>query len=114
MFGSCLRTLRSSSSCWNQTCSLLSCPFRSLGVRSDPLCRRGVQEWKKVCSLLIYTTSFTFAFSPCRYCGERSQFVVASANNKIEVRFHSDQSYTDTGFSAEYLSYDSSDREWKP
>ncbi|XP_010082473.1 PREDICTED: suppressor of tumorigenicity 14 protein [Pterocles gutturalis] len=44
-----------------------------------------------------------------RYCGERSQFVVASTNNKIEVRFHSDQSYTDTGFSAEYLSYDSSD-----
>ncbi|XP_042656434.1 suppressor of tumorigenicity 14 protein isoform X3 [Tyto alba] len=44
-----------------------------------------------------------------RYCGERSQFVVASTTNKIEVRFHSDQSYTDTGFSAEYLSYDSSD-----
>ncbi|XP_069644278.1 suppressor of tumorigenicity 14 protein isoform X1 [Haliaeetus albicilla] len=44
-----------------------------------------------------------------KYCGERPQFVVASTNNKIEVRFHSDQSYTDTGFSAEYLSYDSSD-----
>uniref|UniRef100_A0A8B9TAB2 Suppression of tumorigenicity 14 n=1 Tax=Anas platyrhynchos TaxID=8839 RepID=A0A8B9TAB2_ANAPL len=44
-----------------------------------------------------------------RYCGERSQFVVASTTNKIEVRFHSDLSYTDTGFSAEYLSYDSSD-----
>lgn len=52
--------------------------------------------------------------SPCRYCGERSQFVVASTTNKIEVRFHSDQSYTDTGFSAEFLSYDSSDRELKP
>ncbi|XP_014749797.1 PREDICTED: suppressor of tumorigenicity 14 protein-like [Sturnus vulgaris] len=47
--------------------------------------------------------------SPCRYCGERSQFVVASTTNKIEIRFHSDQSYTDTGFSAEFLSYDSSD-----
>ncbi|XP_025953084.2 suppressor of tumorigenicity 14 protein isoform X2 [Dromaius novaehollandiae] len=44
-----------------------------------------------------------------RYCGERSQFVVASTTNKIQVRFHSDSSYTDTGFSAEYLSYDSSD-----
>ncbi|XP_075630595.1 suppressor of tumorigenicity 14 protein isoform X3 [Balearica regulorum gibbericeps] len=44
-----------------------------------------------------------------RYCGERSQFVVTSTTNKIEVQFHSDLSYTDTGFSAEYLSYDSSD-----
>ncbi|XP_031455611.1 suppressor of tumorigenicity 14 protein isoform X1 [Phasianus colchicus] len=44
-----------------------------------------------------------------RYCGERSQFVVASSTNKITVQFHSDRSYTDTGFSAEYLSYDSSD-----
>ncbi|XP_033925393.1 suppressor of tumorigenicity 14 protein isoform X1 [Melopsittacus undulatus] len=44
-----------------------------------------------------------------RYCGERSQFVVTSTTDRIEVRFHSDQSYTDTGFSAEYLSYDSSD-----
>uniref|UniRef100_A0A8C4WQA0 matriptase n=1 Tax=Gopherus evgoodei TaxID=1825980 RepID=A0A8C4WQA0_9SAUR len=47
--------------------------------------------------------------SNTKYCGERSQFVVASNNNKITVRFHSDQSYTDTGFSAEFLSYDSSD-----
>ncbi|XP_025039501.2 suppressor of tumorigenicity 14 protein homolog isoform X1 [Pelodiscus sinensis] len=47
--------------------------------------------------------------SGAKYCGERSKFVVASTNNKITVRFHSDQSYTDTGFSAEFLSYDSSD-----
>ncbi|XP_037738233.1 suppressor of tumorigenicity 14 protein isoform X1 [Chelonia mydas] len=47
--------------------------------------------------------------SNTKYCGERSQFVVASKNNKITVRFHSDQSYTDTGFSAKFLSYDSSD-----
>ncbi|XP_074833085.1 suppressor of tumorigenicity 14 protein [Carettochelys insculpta] len=47
--------------------------------------------------------------SGTKYCGERSRFVVASTNNKITVRFHSDQSYTDTGFSAEFLSYDSSD-----
>uniref|UniRef100_A0A8C0IT12 CUB domain-containing protein n=1 Tax=Chelonoidis abingdonii TaxID=106734 RepID=A0A8C0IT12_CHEAB len=46
--------------------------------------------------------------SNTKYCGERSQFVVVS-NNKITVRFHSDQSYTDTVFSAEFLSYDSSD-----
>uniref|UniRef100_A0A452RBL9 Uncharacterized protein n=1 Tax=Ursus americanus TaxID=9643 RepID=A0A452RBL9_URSAM len=44
-----------------------------------------------------------------KYCGERPQFVVASKSNKITVRFHSDQSYTDTGFLAEYLSFDSSD-----
>lgn len=50
------------------------------------------------------------AVSPSRYCGERPQFVVASNTNRITVQFHSDQSYTDTGFSAEFLSYDSSDR----
>ncbi|XP_072809823.1 suppressor of tumorigenicity 14 protein isoform X1 [Vicugna pacos] len=44
-----------------------------------------------------------------RFCGERSQFVVSSRSSKITVHFHSDQSYTDTGFLAEYLSYDSSD-----
>uniref|UniRef100_A0A8C3PFD3 matriptase n=1 Tax=Chrysemys picta bellii TaxID=8478 RepID=A0A8C3PFD3_CHRPI len=47
--------------------------------------------------------------SNTKYCGERPQFVVASNSNKITVRFHSDQSHTDTGFSAEFLSYDSSD-----
>ncbi|XP_058400786.1 suppressor of tumorigenicity 14 protein isoform X1 [Diceros bicornis minor] len=44
-----------------------------------------------------------------KYCGERPQFVVSSRSSKITVRFHSDQSYSDTGFLAEYLSYDSSD-----
>ncbi|XP_015426814.1 PREDICTED: suppressor of tumorigenicity 14 protein [Myotis davidii] len=44
-----------------------------------------------------------------KFCGEKSQFVVASKSSRITVRFHSDQSYTDTGFLAEYLSYDSSD-----
>ncbi|KAB0405048.1 hypothetical protein E2I00_012257 [Balaenoptera physalus] len=44
-----------------------------------------------------------------RYCGERPQFVVSSRSGKMTVRFHSDQSYTDTGFLAEYLSYDASD-----
>ncbi|KAM8927612.1 suppressor of tumorigenicity 14 protein [Pelodytes ibericus] len=41
-----------------------------------------------------------------KYCGERGSFVVSSTSNKMEVRFRSDQSYTDTGFTAEYLSYD--------
>ncbi|XP_049634302.1 suppressor of tumorigenicity 14 protein [Suncus etruscus] len=44
-----------------------------------------------------------------KFCGEKPQFVVASQSNKLTVRFHSDQSYTDTGFLAEYLSFDSSD-----
>lgn len=38
--------------------------------------------------------------------------MVTSKSSRITVRFHSDQSYTDTGFLAEYLSYDSSDREY--
>ncbi|XP_042552139.1 suppressor of tumorigenicity 14 protein [Dipodomys spectabilis] len=42
-----------------------------------------------------------------KFCGERSPFVVSSNSNKMTVRFHSDHSYTDTGFLAEYLSYDS-------
>ena len=45
-----------------------------------------------------------------RYCGERPQFVASSRNNKITVHFHSDQSYTDTGFLAEFLSFDARDR----
>ncbi|KAJ6656062.1 hypothetical protein lerEdw1_004468 [Lerista edwardsae] len=44
-----------------------------------------------------------------RYCGQRDRFVVSSQTNKITVRFHSDHSLVDTGFSAEYLSYDSGD-----
>ncbi|KAL0627175.1 Suppressor of tumorigenicity 14 protein [Plecturocebus cupreus] len=44
-----------------------------------------------------------------KYCGEKSEFVVTSKSNKITVRFHSDQSYTDTGFLAEYVSFDSRD-----
>ncbi|XP_074159895.1 suppressor of tumorigenicity 14 protein [Sminthopsis crassicaudata] len=44
-----------------------------------------------------------------KFCGEKPQFVVSSNSNKITVHFHSDESYTDTGFFAEYLSYDSSD-----
>ncbi|XP_053307831.1 suppressor of tumorigenicity 14 protein [Spea bombifrons] len=42
-----------------------------------------------------------------RYCGEKQPFVVSSNSNKMMVRFRSDQSHTDTGFTAQYVSYDS-------
>ncbi|XP_040182163.1 suppressor of tumorigenicity 14 protein [Rana temporaria] len=41
-----------------------------------------------------------------RYCGERSPFVVSNNSSKITVKFRSDQSNTDTGFTAQYLSYE--------
>ncbi|KAM4015887.1 suppressor of tumorigenicity 14 protein [Anomaloglossus baeobatrachus] len=41
-----------------------------------------------------------------RYCGERTPFVVSSNSSRMIIRFRSDQSYTDTGFMAEYLSYE--------
>ncbi|KAM9219673.1 suppressor of tumorigenicity 14 protein [Dugong dugon] len=44
-----------------------------------------------------------------KHCGEKSEFVVTSNSSKITVHFHSDQSYTDAGFLAEFLSYDSRD-----
>ncbi|XP_003223223.2 suppressor of tumorigenicity 14 protein [Anolis carolinensis] len=44
-----------------------------------------------------------------KYCGLRNTFVVSSKTNEITVRFHSDLSFVDTGFWAEFLSYDSSD-----
>ncbi|XP_060643210.2 suppressor of tumorigenicity 14 protein [Anolis sagrei] len=44
-----------------------------------------------------------------KYCGMRNTFVVSSKTNEITVRFHSDLSFVDTGFWAEFLSYDSND-----
>ncbi|XP_053547477.1 suppressor of tumorigenicity 14 protein [Bombina bombina] len=41
-----------------------------------------------------------------RYCGEQKNLVVSSNSSRIVVRFRSDQSYTDTGFTAQYLSYE--------
>ncbi|OCT72280.1 hypothetical protein XELAEV_18035255mg, partial [Xenopus laevis] len=41
-----------------------------------------------------------------KYCGEKEFFVVSNNSSKMSVRFVSDQSYTDTGFTAEYLSYE--------
>ncbi|XP_047454013.1 suppressor of tumorigenicity 14 protein homolog [Mugil cephalus] len=43
-----------------------------------------------------------------KYCGELSSLVLTSENNVLEVTFHSDESYTDKGFSAEYSAYDPS------
>ncbi|XP_061572531.1 suppressor of tumorigenicity 14 protein homolog [Cololabis saira] len=44
-----------------------------------------------------------------RYCGELSSLAVTSETNVMEVIFHSDESFTDKGFSAEYSAYDPSD-----
>uniref|UniRef100_A0A671TSG2 ST14 transmembrane serine protease matriptase n=1 Tax=Sparus aurata TaxID=8175 RepID=A0A671TSG2_SPAAU len=40
------------------------------------------------------------------YCGEMSTLALTSTTNTMEVIFHSDESYTDKGFSAEYSAYD--------
>lgn len=50
-------------------------------------------------------------FSLHRYCGELSSLALTSNTNILAVRFHSDESYTDKGFSAEYSAYDPSNRE---
>ncbi|XP_053222974.1 suppressor of tumorigenicity 14 protein isoform X1 [Podarcis raffonei] len=44
-----------------------------------------------------------------KYCGEKKQFVILSKTNKISVRFHSDLSLVDSGFSAEFMSYQTND-----
>ncbi|XP_061071970.1 suppressor of tumorigenicity 14 protein homolog isoform X1 [Conger conger] len=41
-----------------------------------------------------------------KYCGERSTLAVTSKTNKMEILFHSDESYTDKGFMALYNAYD--------
>ncbi|MGH0186274.1 UNVERIFIED_CONTAM: hypothetical protein FKN15_020685 [Acipenser sinensis] len=40
------------------------------------------------------------------YCGERSLLAVASTDNTMVVKFHSDESFTDKGFQAVYNAYD--------
>ncbi|KAG8141503.1 putative Suppressor of tumorigenicity 14 protein [Naja naja] len=47
--------------------------------------------------------------SGVKYCQPSKGFVVMSKTNRITVRFHSDNSHVDNGFSAEYLSFDSND-----
>ncbi|XP_077382928.1 suppressor of tumorigenicity 14 protein homolog [Festucalex cinctus] len=41
-----------------------------------------------------------------KFCGELSSLALTSTTNILEVIFHSDESYTDKGFSAEYSAYD--------
>ncbi|XP_038123519.1 suppressor of tumorigenicity 14 protein homolog [Cyprinodon tularosa] len=43
-----------------------------------------------------------------RYCGDRSFLVLTSDSNVLEVKFHSDESYTDKGFLAEYEAFNHS------
>ncbi|XP_054853599.1 suppressor of tumorigenicity 14 protein isoform X2 [Eublepharis macularius] len=44
-----------------------------------------------------------------KHCGLKKMFVVSSNSNKVAVHFHSDLSFVDNGFFAEFLSYDSGD-----
>ena len=48
-----------------------------------------------------------------RYCGELSSLAVTSKTNKLEVKFHSDEAFTDKGFRAEYTAFDPANRELK-
>ncbi|KAE8288664.1 Suppressor of tumorigenicity 14 protein-like protein [Larimichthys crocea] len=41
-----------------------------------------------------------------KYCGEVSSLALTSTSNILDVIFHSDESYTDKGFRAEYTTYD--------
>ncbi|XP_046718180.1 suppressor of tumorigenicity 14 protein homolog isoform X1 [Silurus meridionalis] len=41
-----------------------------------------------------------------KYCGERSALTLNSNSNNMVITFHSDSSYTDKGFSAQYNAYD--------
>ncbi|XP_016407472.1 suppressor of tumorigenicity 14 protein homolog [Sinocyclocheilus rhinocerous] len=41
-----------------------------------------------------------------KYCGERRRLVLSSATNILEVKFHSDESYTDKGFRITYTAFD--------
>ncbi|XP_015232336.1 PREDICTED: suppressor of tumorigenicity 14 protein homolog [Cyprinodon variegatus] len=44
-----------------------------------------------------------------RYCGELSSLALTSESNILEVKFHSDESYTDKGFFAQYNEFDPND-----
>ncbi|XP_047215265.1 suppressor of tumorigenicity 14 protein isoform X2 [Girardinichthys multiradiatus] len=41
-----------------------------------------------------------------RYCGEMLSLALTSESNVVEVSFHSDRSYSDKGFKAEYSAFD--------
>lgn len=89
---------------WEQASGWGSKPVRGGTGRELVRCLQGRGAHAQGWVLLLSSSS-------SRFCGERSPFVVASRSNRVTVHFHSDQSYTDTGFLAEYQSYDSSDRE---
>ncbi|KAI2656410.1 hypothetical protein H4Q32_013338 [Labeo rohita] len=40
------------------------------------------------------------------YCGEKRRLVIPSTTNTLEVKFHSDESYTDKGFRITYNAFD--------
>ncbi|XP_052472363.1 suppressor of tumorigenicity 14 protein homolog [Carassius gibelio] len=41
-----------------------------------------------------------------KYCGEKRRLVLSSITNSLEVKFHSDESYTDKGFRIVYTAFD--------
>lgn len=41
-----------------------------------------------------------------KYCGEMTSLTLTSSKEELTIMFHSDESYTDKGFSAEYSAYD--------
>ncbi|XP_043114723.1 suppressor of tumorigenicity 14 protein homolog isoform X2 [Puntigrus tetrazona] len=41
-----------------------------------------------------------------KYCGERRRLVLSSTTNTLEVKFRSDESYTDKGFKVTYTAFD--------
>lgn len=71
------------------------------------------ESWEKYSVILAVPlqglTDPTSSF--LRYCGELSSLALTSNTNTLEVRFHSDESFTDKGFRAEYSAYDPSNRE---
>ncbi|KAM8869239.1 suppressor of tumorigenicity 14 protein homolog [Spinachia spinachia] len=44
-----------------------------------------------------------------KYCGELSSLALTSTDNVLDVIFHSDESFTDKGFSAKYSAYNPTD-----
>lgn len=55
-------------------------------------------------AFVVLTVIFFLHF--WRYCGERRRLVLSSTANTLEVKFHSDESYTDKGFRAVYTAFD--------
>ncbi|XP_069598254.1 suppressor of tumorigenicity 14 protein [Ranitomeya imitator] len=98
----------------------LSTPFYPAHYPPNRECVWDIQvpdnQYVKIRFLMFYLLEPSVPITTCpndyveinnkRYCGERTPFVVSSNSSRMMVRFRSDQSYTDTGFMAEYLSYE--------